>query len=149
MDNKSFFARRIMMSFFVSVSCITVAMALIGMAFSPNTTFGYEAFFSPVIFGALATLPMLVKYSKKELTIRQTITRSALHLILLEAVILAALYLVGLLTSLSMAVSLGVSILVIDVTVNLVLWIQDSRTAKQFNEALVKLQKEYSVEEQG
>ena len=63
--------------------------------------------------------------------------------------ILAALYLVGLLTSLSMAVSLGVSILVIDVTVNLVLWIQDSRTAKQFNEALVKLQKEISVGEQG
>jgi len=149
MNNKTFFARRIMMSFFVSVSCITVAMALIGMAFSPNTTFGYEAFFSPVIFGALATLPMLVKYSKKELTIRQTIIRSALHLILLEAVILAALYLVGLLTSLSMAVSLGVSILVIDVTVNLVLWIQDSRTAKQFNEALVKLQKEISVGEQG
>ena len=92
---------------------------------------------------------MLVKYSKKELTIKQTIIRALMHLILLEAIILASLYLVGLLTSLSMAVSLGVSILLIDLTVNLVLWIQDSRTAKQFNEALVKLQKEYSVEEQG
>ncbi len=147
MDFKTFFIKKIMMSFFISLTCITGAMALIGMLFEPSVRFGYEAFLSPFIFGTLGTLPMLVKYSKKELTIKQTIMRSAMHLMLLEAVILTSLYLVGLLTSIPMAISLGVSILLIDVTVNLVLWIQDSRTAKQFNEALQKLQREYTCGE--
>lgn len=149
MDYKTFLVKKVMMSFFVSVTCITVAMALVGMVFEPTALFGYDAFLSPLLFGALASLPMLVKYSKKELSVRQTIIRALMHLILLEAAILSALHFAGILTSISMAVSLGVSILLIDLTVNLVLWIQDSRTAKQFNEALVKLQKEYSVEEQG
>ena len=141
MDFKTFFVKRMMMSFFVSVTCISVAMALIGMAFEPNARFGYEAFLSPVLFGTLASLPLMVKYSKKELSPKQIVARSVIHLVLLEAVLLSVLWFAGLLTGISMAVSLGTSICIIDVTVHLVLWLQDSRTAKEFNEALHKLQK--------
>ena len=144
MDYKTFLVKKVMMSFFVSVTCITVAMAVVGMAFEPTALFGYDAFLSPLIFGALASLPMLVKYSKGELSIKQTMLRGVIHWLLLEAVLLTSLYLLGLLTSLSMAISLGASILLIDTTVNLVLWIQDTRTAKEFNGALRKLQSVYS-----
>ena len=129
-----------MMSFFVSVACICMVMAFIGMVFEADTLFGYEAFLSPLIFGAAATLPMLVEYSKEELSLTQTAVRKGIHLILLEAVILSILYFEGILTSISMAVSLGISIFVIDLTVNLVLWINDNRIANEFNCALKKLQ---------
>lgn len=147
MDFKTFFVKKIMISFFVSVTCICAAMTLIGMVFETDTRFGYEAFLSPLIFGAVSTLPSLVQYSKKELSIRQTAVRNVIHFILLEAVILLILYLGGMLTSISMAVSLGISIFVIDLTVNLVLWINDKRTAKEFNDALKKLQSDYGTVE--
>lgn len=140
MDFKTFFAKKIMMSFFVSVACICAAMALIGMTFESDTLFGYEAFLSPLIFGAVASLPSLVTYSKNELSVKQTVIRSVIHFILLEAVILSFLYFGGMITGVSMAVSLGASILMIDLLVNLVLWVNDKRTAKEFNDALKKLQ---------
>lgn len=147
MDFKTFFVKKVMMSFFVSITCISAAMALIGMLFEPDARFGYEAFLSPLIFGALASLPLLVKYSKKELSFKQTAIRNVIHFLLLEAVILSVLYFEGLLTSVSMAISLGISIFVIDLTVNLVLWINDKRTAKEFNDALKRLQNDYGAGE--
>lgn len=147
MDFKTFFVKKIMMSFFVSVACICTAMALIGVIFEPDTRFGYEAFLSPLIFGAVASLPSLVTYSKNELTLKQTAIRNIIHFILLEAVILSVLYFGGMLTSISMVVSLGVSIFMIDLAVNLVLWINDKRTAKEFNTALKRLQSDCGMGE--
>lgn len=129
-----------MMSFFISVACICAAMAVTGLIFEPDTRFGYEVMLYPLIFGALASLPLLVKYSKSELSLKQTVVRNIIHFILLEVIILSVLYIGGALKDLSTAVSLGISILVIDLTVNLVLWINDKKTAKIFNEALKKMQ---------
>lgn len=140
MDFKTFFINKIMMSFFVSVTCITAAMLLLGLVFQPEVRIGYEVFLSPLLFGAISSIPLLVKYSKAELTIRQTIVRNTIHFILLELSVMSVLYFGGILTTIEMAVSLGVSILLIDITVNLVLWVNDKRTAKQFNEALKKWQ---------
>ena len=147
MDFKTFFVKKVMMSFFVSITCICAAMALIGMSFEPGARFGYEAFLSPLIFGALASLPTLAQYSKRELSFKQTAIRNVIHFLLLEAVFLSILYFWGLLTSVSMAISLGVSIFVIDLTVNLVLWINDKRIAKEFNSALKKMQNDYGAGE--
>lgn len=146
MDFKTFFVKKVMMSFFITVTCICAAMALIGMIFEPDTRFGYEAFLSPLFFGAVASLPSLVHYSKDELSIKQTVIRNVLHFILLEAIILSVLYLAGILTSTSMTISLAVSIFVIDLTVNLVLWVNDKKTAKEFNDALKRLQNAYVTE---
>lgn len=144
MDFKTFFIKSVMMSFFVSVSCITLAMALTGIIFEPETRLGYEAFFSPLIFGAIASLPLLVKYSRRELSLKQTMVRNVLHFLLLEIVILATLYLSDILTSISMTVSLGFSVLLINLTVHLILWVHDRRTARQFNDALKQLQSQIS-----
>ncbi len=145
MDFKTFFVKKVMMSFFVSIACICAAMAVIGMVYETDARFGYEAFLSPLLFGALASLPLLVKYSKKELTLKQAAVRNLLHFVLLEAVILSVLYFVGILTSVSMAASLGFSILTIDLTVNLVMWINDKRTAREFNSALKRMQHDWGA----
>lgn len=147
MNFKTFFVKKILMSFFVSVACICMAMALVGMTFESDTRFGYEAFLSPLIFGAIASLPSLVTYSKNELSFKAAAIRNVIHFILLEAVILSFLYFGGILTSVSMAISLGGSVFIINLTVNLVLWINDKRTAMEFNDALKKLQNDYGTGE--
>ncbi|MDF2822359.1 MAG: hypothetical protein K0R15_2807 [Clostridiales bacterium] len=147
MDFKTFFIKKVMMSFFVSITCISAAMAVIGMIFEPNTRFGYEVFLSPFFFGALASLPLLVKYSKKELSFKQTVIRNVIHFVLLEVGIMSFLYFGEMLTSISKAISLGVSIFIIDLTVYLVLWMNDERTAKEFNNALKRLQNDYGADE--
>lgn len=145
MDFKTFFVKKMMMSFFVSVACICGAMALIGWIFEPNASFGYEAFLSPLIFGTVSSLPLLVTYSAKELSVKQTAIRNVMHFILLEASILSVLYFEGILTTMSMIISLGITILVIDLAVNLVLWINDKKTAKEFNAALKRLQNNFGT----
>lgn len=142
MNFKTFFVKKIMLSFFVSVTCITAAMALIGMVFEPESRLGYDAFIFPLIYGAVATITLLVKYSKNELSIKQTAVRNVIHFILLELIILSILYFGGVLTNSSMTISLGVSIFLIDITVNLVLWVNDKKTAKIFNHELKKMQSE-------
>lgn len=131
-----------MMSFFVSVACICAAMALIGLSYESEARFGYEAFLSPLLFGAAASLPLLVKYSRKELSLKQAIIRNVIHFILLETLLLSMLFAAGLITDVSMAASLGFTIFVIDITVYLVLWISDTRTARAFNKALQEMQKQ-------
>ena len=52
----------------------------------------------------------LVIFSMNELSFRQTAVKNVLHLLLLQAAILPVLYLRGLITSVSMAVALAISI---------------------------------------
>jgi hypothetical protein len=140
MDLKTFFIKEIMMSFFVSITFILAAMALIGMIYEPDARFGYEAFLSPLIFGAITSFPLLVKYSRKELSLKQSLIRDVIHFVLLEVVVLTFLYFGGMLTDSSITMSVGFSIFIIDVTVHLVLWINDKRVAKEFNAGLKQLQ---------
>ena len=142
MSFRTYLVKNVMMSFFVSVACICAAMALIGLSYESEARFGYEAFLSPLLFGAAASLPLLVKYSRKELSLKQAIIRNIIHFILLEVLLLSLLFAAGLITDVSMAVSLGFAIFVIDITVYLVLWISDTRTARAFNKALQEMQKQ-------
>lgn len=147
MDFKTYFVKKIMMSFFVSVTFISVAMALIGIIFEPDTRFGYEALLFPLLFGGVASLPLLVKYSRTELSLKQTVARNVLHFLLLEVVILSILFFGGVLTDLSITISLALSIFIIDLTVNLVLWINDKKTARVLNDGLKILQRENDFSE--
>jgi hypothetical protein len=140
MSFREYLIKNVMMSFFVSVACICAAMAFIGLSYESDALFGYEAFISPLLFGGAASLPLLVKYSKRELTVKQAIFRNIMHLVLLEVLILALLFAAELITNFSIAISLAFTIFIIDMTVYLVLWINDSRTAHAFNEALLEMQ---------
>lgn len=136
MDFKTFFVKKVMLSFYISVTFIVLAMAIVGLVFEPDIRMGYEAFFSPLIFGAIATFPKLITYSREELSVRQTLIRNILHFLLLEVLILGSLYFTEVLTSVSMTVSLAVTILIIYISVSAIMWINDKKTALEFNNAL-------------
>lgn len=140
MDFKTFIFKKMVISYFIATTCITGAMAVVGMLFEPTVRFGYEAFLSPLLFGAIATLPGLVQYSKKELSLQQTLLRDLIHLILLETLILLVLWANGMVTSGAIAFSLALAILIIDLTVHLVMWINDKKSARELTSGLKKLQ---------
>jgi len=142
MDFSHFLVRRVLMGFFVSVTCITAAMALIGMAFQPEARFGYEAFLSPLLFGLLTSIPTILSYSGKELTLRQALVRNVMHLVALEALVLGVLALNGVLTDTGTVLALAIGIAIIFVTVHLLLWVNDRKTADTLNRALKAWQDE-------
>lgn len=140
MNFKDFIIKKILMSYFLAVSGITAAIGIIGSIFVPDTTFGYQAFLSPFLFGLVAVIPSLATYSKNELSAKQMFFRLILHFVLLEILILLFAFIAGLVTSMPIAISLAASILIIDLTVHLVLWMNDKRTASALNNALKKIQ---------
>lgn len=142
MSFKTFFVKKILMSYCLGVAGITAAIGILGSVYAPEVRFGYEAFLSPFVFGLVAVIPSLVMYSKKELSVGQMLFRQALHFVLLEACILMFAWRSGLVTSPGLVVSLALAVLIIDLTVHLVMWLNDKRTATELNSALKRLQNE-------
>ena len=136
MDFKTFFIKNILLSFFVSFTLISLAMMGIGFIYEPTKQFGYDIFLSPLLFSFIATLPSLLNYSRKELSIKAVIIRKVVHLLLLEVLILGVLFISQIITSPELLLSLGLSIVIIDVSVQLVLYINDKRTAVTINKSM-------------
>ncbi len=143
MNFKSFLIKTLII-YFVSAACITAVIAITGCIFYPDATFGYEAFLSPLIFAAISVLPTFVNYSKKELSFKQVIIRKIIHVILLEILILTALFYIGALEKSSAAISLALSIFIVFLTVNVVMWLNDLASAIEINKLLKELQKKSS-----
>ena len=142
MDFKTFFVRKVLMAFFVSVTCICTGMAILGMLFEPDMQFGYLTLLSPLIYGAATMLPVAISYSKHELSVRALLVRNLMQLILIELIVFLIIFISGSLSSFSLAISVALSVLLIYIVVFIVLWVNDRKTAKEFNEALRKMQQD-------
>lgn len=134
------FSKKLLMNYFIIVTGITVAIAMLGMNLYPEETLRYDAFFSPLIFGAVATLPYFVFYSRKELTFRQMLIRKILHFLLLEITQISLGYLSGLLKNLKMMVMLFVAVFAVYLFKLVINWLMDSKTAMDINEGLKRIQ---------
>lgn len=134
------FLKKLLINYFIIVTGITVAIAIIGLSFYPKERLPYNAFFSPLIFGAVATLPAVVMYSKKELTFKQMLIRRILHFIILEISQLGIGYITGLIKSFDMVLMLSSSVLAVYLFRIIIGLIIDSRTAIDINNGLKRIQ---------
>ena len=132
-------------TYFMLATMILAAMAVLGTYFMPEATFGYEQFETPLIYAAWGTLPNIVLYSKKELSMKQMLFRKIIQLVLVEIiVILVALppeALKG--ENNTLMISLVSCVFVIYVLTHAIAWYQDSITAKKMTEELMVFQKKY------
>ena len=132
-------------TYFMLTTMILAVMTVLGTYFMPETTFGYEQFEAPLIYAAWGTLPNIVMYAKKELTMKQMLLRKMIQLILVEVIVLA----VALPTEImehgnkALVISLVICIFVIYVLTHVIEWYQDSVTAKRMTEELLIFQKKY------
>lgn len=127
------------------VTMISVVMALLGMTFFPNAKFGYEAFKTPLFFAALGTLPNIIMYSQKELTIKQLLIRKIIQLILVEiiAISIAIPAELNTLNKDKVILSLAISIFIIYILTHIIEWFQNRAVAKQMTEELLNFQQNH------
>jgi hypothetical protein len=63
LDFKDFLIKKVLVSYFLAVTGISAAIGIIGSIFAGETSFGYQAFLSPFLFGLVAVVPSLATYS--------------------------------------------------------------------------------------
>lgn len=133
------FLKSLLMSFFIVVTLVNIAMAVLGLMLDPNRTFSYEAFFSPLLYGVLSLLPSAVTYSRKELSIRQMFVRKLLQFGLIETLLITFMIANGI-REIRLLVPLAVTILFVSLAVMGLLWLLDLRSAKELNQELAEYQ---------
>lgn len=131
--------------FFVIVTLINVATFVLGSVFRPEDRFGYDAFLSPIIYGFLATIPILVTYSSKELTVKQMIVREIIRFFLIEILLIVFGFGASGLSAENMPAVIGfaVSVAVIYVLVYVISWLLDCKEAQKMTEDLLHYQKNF------
>ncbi len=129
-------------NYFIIVTGINLAVFILGMIFKPDQKLGYDAFLYPIIYGALTSIPNLLMVEKKEPTVRQTIFREIIGVILISAILLTTMFGGMKITGELIAISCGIVLSVICITlmVNAVSWILDSRKAESLTNDLVAFQ---------
>ena len=134
--------KEILNSFFITVTLINVAMLILGKLLEPTQVFGYEAFMYPLIYGLIGTIPSIVIRDKKELSVKQELIRKVMNMLLIIVLMLAFMFGGREITSelIAAAVGVSISIVIIFVLVNLIIWWLDLKTAKDMTEDLLKYQ---------
>lgn len=140
MSFKTFFFKKIVPAYCIIVTLINIGMMTVGPAFFPQSRFGFEAFRSPLIFGALGCLPVLMDYffeqrpQSRTTILVQTFTEWAL----LECCIIGGAFLMkmkDIQSPVTVAV-LFIMVLVIFAAVSAVGYYQDDNTCRELNKAL-------------
>lgn len=134
------FIKKKLMDYFIIVTGVNIAIAVLGMNYKPDEILGYDAFFSPLILGAVAVLPSIVFYSRKELDFGQMLLRRAIHLIVLELTLVGFGYISGLFTGLNIIIPFVLIVFAVYVFTLLIRWIIDSKTALAINMGLKRIQ---------
>lgn len=133
--------------FFIVTGCITILSGILGSIFLSDVRFGYEAFLSPPFFGFLSALSGLITKSGKELSIRQMVFRNCLQLLSIEVMVFGVNYVYGTTFSRELSVILAIGIAFIYLLVHVILWLNDRRSAMEFNTKLAEFQKKQQGEE--
>lgn len=132
--------------FFISVTLITAAMFILGLFFQPDLRFGYEAFAYPLIYGVIGSIPGLLMYSKKELTLKQTLIREFIQMSLIIVLIITFMFgrFKNIQDLVPQIIGVSVSIVIIYVLVHFFGWLMDLKTAKVMTEDLKRFQQKAS-----
>lgn len=138
--NFNAFLKRCLMEYFIITTCVTAVTAILGQALDPTARFGYDAYFSPLIFGGVSLIPSLLTYSRKELSLRRTLIRKAIHFIVLEATLIVFGLLTGILHDISDVSLFAITVFIVNIAVNLIGWQIGKKDAIEINKTLKSLQ---------
>ena len=132
-----------LMSFFIIVTLVNIAIFVCGIVLAPDEKLGYTAFIVPVIDGLLGVIPGLVMYSKRELTVKQMIVRDIIQLLSIELIIILFSFGFSGFANVDvpkfLAIVLSVAFVYVGVVV--IMYLLDFKTAKKMTDDLKAFQK--------
>lgn len=140
--------RDMISTYFMLTTMILVVMTVLGTYFMPEVRFGYKEFEAPLTYAAWGTLPSVVLYAKKELTMKQMLVRKIIQLILIEVIVLVVALPADIIDrgNSALIISLIGCVFVIYLLTHIIEWYQDSVTAKKMTEELLLFQEKYKQE---
>lgn len=132
-----------LMSFFIIVTLVNIAIFVCGIVLAPDEKLGYTAFIVPVIDGLLGVIPGLVMYSKRELTVKQMIVRDIIQLLSIELIIILFSFGFSGFTNVDVPKFLAIvlSVAFVYVGVVIIMYLLDFKTAKKMTDDLKAFQK--------
>lgn len=137
MNGKNLF-RHFVLQFFVCYACtmlVSVPFCKL-LTQPPIKEIPVDYLWQAAVFSLCAILTGLVYYSRRELNRRELTARTALHTILLEIVLMAAGYGFGMYRGWLGGVVFFLTILVVNVMVRLITYLDDRGTAQVINNML-------------
>lgn len=125
--------QKMLSDFFIIVTLINIAIFILGNIFRPEQRFGYEAFLAPIIYGLFSLIPLIVMYSKKELTAKQLIFRKILQWFSIEVILYVFGYGIDqvLHEDIGQTIGFGLSILIIYIVANVISNLINVREAQE------------------
>ena len=134
--------KNMLSSFFISVTLINIAMLVLGRILRPDQQFGYEVFMYPLIYGLIGMIPALIVRDGKELTVRQTLIREAIQMVLTVVLLVAFIFGGNPLEkeTIITAACVAVSVVIIYISVLVIGWFLDKKTADQMTQDLIRFQ---------
>lgn len=133
--------KSVMSMYFIIVTLVNAATFVIGSIFRPDQTF-----LSPLVYAAIALVPMLCMYSKRELTFRQYILKEVFRLFAIESVLI--IFGLGTESPLpenrKLTAAFAFSVFVIYILVVIISWLLDLKQAKTINSDLKSFQSRFS-----
>ena len=130
--------KSMLQSFFICVTLINVAMLVLGMILMPEQQFGYEVFVYPLIYGLIGMIPALIVRDGKELTVKQTVIKEVIQMVLTVVLLVAFIFGGKPLDSerIRMAALVALSVALVYAGVIIIGWLLDKKTADMLNEDL-------------
>ena len=124
------------------VTLITILMIILGNLLDRDRVFGYDAFFSPLLYALIGTAATMVTRSGRELSVRSLIIRKIVSLLLIEgAIILIALNSDTIPTDKSwMITALALGVLAVFVLSHFILYLIDRKEAEKLSADLARYQ---------
>ncbi len=134
------FLKKCIAQYFIITTCITAATGILGMNLEPGARFGYEAYFSPLLFGLISVLPSFAMYARKELSFHQMLIRKIIHVLLLEALLIVFGVTAGLLHNLTDSISFAIAVFAVYLIASVISWQLDLKEAGEINNTLKSFQ---------
>ncbi|MDF2904874.1 MAG: hypothetical protein K0R34_195 [Herbinix sp.] len=136
------FLKKTLRDYFIIVTGINLAMAILGMNMDAERSFSYEAFYSPLIIGVVALLPSFVMYSYKEISLKKMVIRRGLHLLMLELILIGFGYVSGFFEDRTIILPFILTVFLVYIFTLVFRLILDRRTAQEINKGLKRLQED-------
>ncbi len=132
--NRKELLRTLLMHFFICYTCTMMATILFcGLNMPKVTELPVSYLWKAALFSICADLPVMVYYSRRELSRRQWRIRTIIHTVLVECVLLAAGYFFGMYKGVLGFVLFFFAILTVDLIVRAVTFLNDKNTADEIN----------------
>lgn len=131
------------------VTLINVTVLILGTRIAPHMQFGYEAFVDPLLYGLVGTIPNLVMYARRELTVRELIIRKVIQFLCIEILVLFVQFYGAdsFWKQPQIIISVAVSIFIIYVLATIFEWMENYISAKRLTEELVRFQQSVEVDD--